>query len=74
MDHTRKFSLYRRHGVSEYWAVDEANRLVTVWTGSPSPLAESHTVAGGVTIPSRVLPALKLEAEEIFAGIDEIPE
>jgi Uma2 family endonuclease len=69
-DHREKFNRYERAGVQEYWLVDPANRLVTVFTLGPDKKYGRAGVYGGEDrISVRTLPGLEVELPPVFRDI-----
>jgi Uma2 family endonuclease len=67
-DRERKYGLYARYGVSEYWMVDPAERTIDVFTlaggaytlathAGPGDVARSPRLAGFAAVVDEVLPA-----------------
>ncbi len=65
-DLLRKRRIYERYGVLEYWIVDPAKETVTVLTLEELAYRDSKPVRGEDLIRSKVLPALKVRAGELF--------
>lgn len=65
-DRTEKKEIYEQCGVDEYWIVDPDRRAVTVFRLEDGRYAAGERVRAG-RIPSRVLPALEIAIDEIFA-------
>jgi len=68
-DRSEKRSLYARAGVDEYWLVDPARREVAVHHRTGRWFAEPCIVRSG-RVPSRELPALRLDVAALFADLD----
>lgn len=66
-DHREKFNRYERAGVQEYWLVDPANRLVTVFFLGPDTRYGRAAVYGDQdTVSVRTLPGLEIELPLVF--------
>ncbi len=66
-DHREKFNRYERAGVREYWLVDPANRLVTVFILGPDEKYGRAAVYGGEErISVRTLPGLEVDLLLVF--------
>lgn len=65
-DRTEKKEIYEQCGVDEYWIVDPDRRAVTVFRLEDGRYAAGERARAG-RIPSRVLPALEIAIDEIFA-------
>ncbi len=52
IDRTRKFRLYERHGVSEYWLMDPSARLVEVFTLTEGKYSRYQQFASDETLVS----------------------
>lgn len=62
-----KFSLYEESGVQEYWIVQPEEKTVLVYVLSKGQYIGLAPAAEGMTIPSRLFPALKIPVDRIFA-------
>ena len=69
-DLVRKRDIYARHGVAEYWIADPNERSIRVMAleGDAYRLVGEYGMAD--TLISRTLKDLKLEAGEVFGGLD----
>lgn len=75
-DQREKLDLYERFGVSEYWVVDPANRLMWVYRHEAQTAASDRLAAYGrpeiygpdETFESRVLDGFVLKLSELFAS------
>lgn len=67
-DRVRKFALYARSGVPEYWLLDYRDRTFAI---HELRNGRYHAIPadGDGRIRSRVLPNLAVSAEDLFAGI-----
>jgi len=67
-DLREKFAAYQRAGVREYWIVDPANRLVTVYRlGENQRYGQSEIFAPEDTVSVEVLEGLTIDLSRIFA-------
>jgi len=62
----RKFKLYQKAGVREYWIVDPETKSLTVH------LFQENTIIGRIhgssgTVPVSILPGLEVTLDEVFA-------
>lgn len=62
-----KFSLYEESGVQEYWIVQPEEKTVLVYVLSNGQYIGLAPAAEGMTIPSRLFPAMKIPVDSIFA-------
>lgn len=72
-DRVRKFDLYQRYGVAEYWLVDESEHVLEVFelsdTGSDTPEYRRVNAYGSQdTVQSTAVAGLKVELEQVFRG------
>ncbi len=72
-DRARKFDLYQRYGVSEYWIVDENEDVLEVFelsnTGSDTPqYRRSNAYGREDTVDSAAVPGLKVEPARVFGA------
>ena len=70
-DRVRKFALYARSGVPEYWILDYRDRAFAIHELRDGRYHAIPTEADG-RVRSRVLPNLAVSAEELFADIPPI--
>jgi Uma2 family endonuclease len=64
----RKFRLYRRAGVREYWVVDPEKKIVTAYRFAESAaLPVGRTYGAKDAAPIAVLPGLEIDLESVFA-------
>ena len=70
-DGVRKFTLYQRVGVKEYWIVDPVNPQVDVHIHDGSRYARRLSYYKGDTAESVALPDLRVDLGVVFAGIGE---
>jgi Uma2 family endonuclease len=68
-DRTEKWEIYAENGVDEYWIVDQDRREVTVFSREGAIFDAGRVVRKG-PLSSRVLPALGLSVEQLFADIE----
>ncbi len=76
LDRTRKFDLYERHGVSEYWLVDPETRRIEVFTLTEGKYTTYHRFTQDETLVSPRLGAsldLKLIWKDV-PGVTTPPE
>ncbi|HUI25798.1 MAG TPA: Uma2 family endonuclease [Candidatus Kryptonia bacterium] len=64
-DQTEKKDIYARNGVDEYWIVDPARKVVTVFHLSRQRYSGGRSFKTG-RVRCRVLPGLELTVEDIF--------
>jgi Uma2 family endonuclease len=62
----RKFDLYRKAGVREYWAIYPECKTVTVYRFREEQ-AETRFYGSGDTVSAGVLPGLEVSLESVFA-------
>ena len=65
-DRLRKFRLYERASVREYWIVDPERRTVQVYTPEEGRYCAAEAYAGG-TVPVGVLDGCAIELDMVFA-------
>ena len=68
-DRYRKFNLYEKAGVREYWIVDGANETVEILTLQDGKFNLWALIQEGGTITSKVLEGLEIKVSDIFSGI-----
>ena len=61
----RKFKLYQKAGVREYWIVDPENKGVTVHCFQENTIL-SRTYESAGTAPVSILPGLNISLDEVF--------
>jgi len=61
----RKFSLYKKAGVREYWVVDPETRELTVFLFGENP--GFNVYKSDDVVPVAVLPGLDILLEQVFA-------
>lgn len=71
MDRFRKFRLYEKAGVKEYWIIDGENEFVEVYIHDGSKFLAKTDYAENDIITSTVLEGFKIEASDIFFTPDE---
>ena len=71
VDRVIKHRLYGRHGVSEFWLVDPEAESIDVFIpgGEETGYIKQGQYTGKDEVRSRVLPALRFTASEIFGGL-----
>jgi len=62
----RKFSLYKKAGVREYWVVDPETKELTVFHFGETPGFNFYKSDDAV--PVATLPGLNIQLEQVFAG------
>ncbi len=69
-DLIKKYNLYERRGVREYWVVNPDEKVVIRFT-----LAEGRFVQGddAPVLESQVLPGFSLDSAALFAALDGLP-
>ena len=68
IDRRRKFDLYERFGVSEYWIVDQDERVVEVWRLETDRTYRRSGVFGpDDTVTAAAVPELVVSLAEVFA-------
>jgi len=60
----RKFGLYQRAGIREYWVVDPENKELTIYRFGEN--LGFHVYKGGDTVTSTVLTGLRIVLDQIF--------
>ena len=71
IDRRRKFALYERFGVSEYWIVDQDERVVEVWRLDGDGSYQRSGVFGPEdTVAAAAVPDLVVSLAEVFAEGD----
>ena len=66
-DRYRKFNLYEKAGVKEYWIVDGANKVVEILVLDDGKLTLKDVLLTEDVIKSTVLEGLKVKVSDIFA-------
>jgi Uma2 family endonuclease len=61
----RKFKLYHKAGVREYWIVDPENKGLTVHCFNGSAISAS-TYGNIGTVPVSILPGFDITLDEVF--------
>jgi Uma2 family endonuclease len=69
-DYRAKRLDYAAAGVTEYWIVDPAERLVTVLNLAGATYAEHGAFRAGAIATSPLLPSLTVDVAALFAAID----
>lgn len=68
-DLTKKFNLYERHGVREYWIVHPEEKTVMVFTlGKDKLYGRPENYSAEDKIDVGVLKGLTVDLKEVFAG------
>jgi Uma2 family endonuclease len=68
IDRVRKFALYFRSGVAEYWLVDPRSRLLAIYRLTDQEYAEIPAGEDGA-IPSSVISGLRVSPDDLFADL-----
>jgi len=68
-DRNRKYRVYAKAGVPEYWIAEPATRTVEVLVLEAGEYRSLGIFRGQATLPSRVLPELPVHVEQFFASI-----
>jgi Uma2 family endonuclease len=63
---SRKFKLYRKAGVREYWVVDPENKVLTIHCFQEDTIV-AHIYGSSGTVPVSILPGLEITLDEVFA-------
>ena len=66
-DKYRKFNLYEKAGVREYWIVDGANELIEIFVLENEKFVRKSILQAEDVITSTVLEGLEIKVSEIFA-------
>ncbi|MDR1558720.1 MAG: Uma2 family endonuclease [Clostridiales bacterium] len=72
-DRIKKFELYRRYGVGEYWIVDPDSRILEVYILRDGYYTRTGGYSDGDTVESATLPGLTVNMEYIFQEDTENP-
>ncbi|NBC30237.1 MAG: Uma2 family endonuclease [Spirochaetes bacterium] len=72
-DRVRKFDLYQRYGVAEYWLADESEHVLEVFelsdTGSDTPEYRRMNAYGPQdTVQSTAVAGLEVDLKQVFRG------
>ena len=65
-DHLLKFNLYQRAGVREYWIVDPATRVVSVYTLEENGKYQAAAYGADASVPVRVLGDCTIDLSTVF--------
>ncbi|MBT9160891.1 MAG: Uma2 family endonuclease [Dehalococcoidia bacterium] len=65
-DLKKKFKVYEKHGVEEYWVVDPGDRSIAVYENREGKLALVQEVTRKGKVQSKVLSGFELEVETIW--------
>lgn len=66
-DRRRKFAVYERYRVREYWIVDQDEALVEVYLLEEAQFRRKAVYAAGETLTSAAVPDLRIDLGEVFA-------
>ena len=66
-DRLRKYNVYARAGVKEYWIVEPIRYTVEVFTFMEDGYHSLGVFSGGQTLPSEVVPDFSVPVEQFFA-------
>lgn len=66
-DKVRKFMLYERAGVREYWIVDPERRTVLVYTPEEDRYCAADAYAAGDSVPVGILEGCTVDLSTVFA-------
>ena len=73
-DIIRKFTLYQKAGVKEYWIVDPENGRVDVFTHDGTGFDPGRRCVKGDKIAPAAFPDLTVDLDVIFPWIETLPE
>jgi len=65
-DLKKKFKLYEKHGVKEYWIVDPEDKSIVVYENREGKFTLTQEVVEKGRIQSKALPGFELEAKDIW--------
>ena len=65
-DLRKKFRVYERHGVKEYWIVDPEEKSIEVYINQGKKFLPAETAIKKGTVESQILKGFKVQVEEIF--------
>ena len=65
-DWRRKWEIYERHGVKEYWIVDPANRIVYVMLARNGALEMENAYSEADTVKSSTIHGFSVKVADIF--------
>jgi Uma2 family endonuclease len=66
LDRRRKFDLYLRHGVREYWIVDVAGQVIEVYVSRGEAYSLLAKYAPGQLVASELLPGFSIDPARVF--------
>jgi Uma2 family endonuclease len=69
-DMITKYSLYEKHGVREYWVIDPEEKTLVRFSLQDGQYQRSQLQRG--RMESLAMPGFTLEAQELFASLDDI--
>ena len=65
-DLRKKFKIYEKHGVREYWIVDPESKNITIYENRTGKFVLAQEVEEKGKVESKVLPGFELEVESIW--------
>ena len=71
MDLLKKYNLYEKHGVREYWALDPEDKMLVRFSLKDGRFERSNAEQG--RLESLALPGFALDVQELFAVLDDTP-
>lgn len=66
-DRLRKYNVYARAGVKEYWIVEPTRRTVEIFVLEDEEYHALGVFSGEQTLPSRIVPGFPVHVEQFFA-------
>lgn len=71
-DRRRKFDLYERYGVGEYWIVDQEEELVEVYVLADRHYRRDAVLASDEVIASTMVPAITVDLSLVFVATRQL--
>jgi Uma2 family endonuclease len=71
-DLKKKFKVYERHGVGEYWIVDPEDRSIAIYENREGKFMLAREVAGKGEVESKILLGFHLENWRLYC--EDLPE